>query len=466
MSSLREKGTPLPRLLARVLETGCEFLDTLDSRPVACTAAPPMPAGDLPQSGCGEIDALALFRRRIMPYLSASAGPRYWGFVTGGASPAALAGDWLAAVADQNPASSGDSIAPAVELQVLDWLRQLFGLPASFTGSLTSGATSANLLGLLCGRQFAGLAQGIDVAAGGMAGVHIEVLAASPHASSLKGLAMAGLGRDRVVKVACEADSERMQVADLERHLAASDSPGKIVLASAGTVTGTDFDDLAAIAALCRAHHAWLHVDAAFGLFAALLQERRQWLRGIELADSITSDAHKWLNVPYDSGIFLTRHVALLEAVLAVPSPYLPADGPLPHFMNRGVENSRRFRALPLWFALQAYGRDGVAGVVEDNCRQASRLAEWLDASPDYRLLAPCRLNVVVFRPERHAGVDVWLQKLNATGEVFMTPGRWRGEAAVRAAFSNWSTGDADVQRVIELLREAGRPDWGRPPGC
>lgn len=460
MSTIREEGLQLPQLLAEALETSCEFLHTLESRAAACTAAPPLPVEELPQSGCGAAGALALFRRQIMPHLSASAGPRYWGFVTGGASPAALMGDWLAGSTDQNLAVSGDSIAPAVELQVLEWLRQLFGLPASFAGSLTSGATSANLLGLLCGRQFAGRVQGIDVAAEGLGSARIEVFSASPHASSLKGLAMAGLGRDRVIKVACEPGNERMDVADLKRCLAASDSPGKIVVASAGTVTGTDFDDLEAIAGLCRAHGAWLHLDAAFGLFASLLDDRPHWLRGIGAADSITSDAHKWLNVPYDSGIFLTRHIDLLEEVLAVPSPYLPSGGSAPHFMNRGVENSRRFRALPLWFALQAYGRNGVARVVDDNCRQAAQLADWLDASPDYRLLAPCKLNVVVFRPERHADTGTWLEKLNGTGLVFMTPGNWGGEAAVRAAFSNWSTSGVDLERVIELLGEAGRPGW------
>lgn len=460
MSRIREEGAQLPQLLAQALETSSEFLRTLESRPAACTDAPPLPAGELPQSGCGGAGALDLFRRLIMPHLSASAGPRYWGFVTGGASPAALMGDWLAAVTDQNLSVSGDSIAPAVEQQVLEWLRQMFGLPSSFAGSLTSGATSANLLGLLCGRQFAGRAQGIDVAAEGLVGTRIEVFSACPHASSLKGLAMAGLGRDRVINVACEPGSERMDVADLKRCLAASDSPGKIVVASAGTVTGTDFDDLETIAGLCRAHGAWLHVDAAFGLFASLLDDRRHWLRGIGAADSITSDSHKWLNVPYDSGIFLTRHIDLLEEVLEVSSPYLPSDGPVPHFMNRGVENSRRFRALPLWFALQAYGREGVARLVEENCRQAARLAEWLDASRDYRLLAPCRLNVVVFHPTRHTDIGAWLERLNSAGLVFMTPGNWQGEAAVRAAFSNWSTSESDVERVVGLLAEAGRPDW------
>jgi glutamate/tyrosine decarboxylase-like PLP-dependent enzyme len=283
------------------------------------------------------------------------------------------------------------------------------------------------------------------------------VFSACAHASSLKSLAMAGLGRDSMMAIACEPGTEKMSSAALQRALAASDSPGKIVLASAGTVTGTDFDDLSAIADLCRQHNAWLHVDAAFGIFSRLVPEKQPWTAGIERADSITCDGHKWLNVPYDSGIFLTPHTQLLERVLTVSSPYLITDSPLPNFMNRAVENSRRFRALPLWFSLQAYGRDGVEEMVVNNCRQAARLADWLADSADYQLLTPCKLNVVVFRPAKIKNLSQWLKALNATGLVFMTPGRWQGQDAVRAAFSNWSTTAEDVDRVIGLLERMGK---------
>lgn len=452
MSLMKSEASNLAELLERALGTGLDFVDSLPDRPAACVAPPDLPPGPLLERGMGSEKALDHFRGELLPHLSASAGPRYWGFVTGGATPAALVGDWLSSVADQNPSISGDSIAPAVEVQVLDWLRQLFRLPETFSGSLTSGATSANLLGILCGRQFAGEAQGIDVASAGLSGTLIQVFSACPHASSLKGLAMAGLGRDSLMSVACEPGSEKMSVPALEYALSASGSPGKIVLASAGTVTGTDFDDLSAIADLCRDHSAWLHVDGAFGIFSRLLEEKRSWTDGIERADSIACDGHKWLNVPYDSGVFLTPHTRLLEQVLSVPSPYLATDGPLPNFMNRGVENSRRFRALPIWFSLQAYGRAGVEEIVAGNCRQAARLADWLEASPDYELLTTCKLNVVVFRPSDVEDLGGWLRALNATGTVFMTPGRWQGVDAVRAAFSNWSTTAEDVERVIELM--------------
>jgi glutamate/tyrosine decarboxylase-like PLP-dependent enzyme len=242
-------------------------------------------------------------------------------------------------------------------------------------------------------------------------------------------------------------------VTALALALALNRAPGKIVIASAGTVTGTDFDDLSAVSALCRQHQAWFHVDGAFGLFARLSPSRHDWTLGVELADSITCDGHKWLNVPYDCGLFFTRHPQILQQSCSVAAPYLDIGPGLPAFMDRGIENSRRFRALPLWMSLLAYGRQGYAQLVEDNCSQALALAQWIAQSADYELLAPCRLNVVVFRP-RAPGQEVksCLQRINQSGQVFMTPGQWQGREAIRAAFSNWRTTQDDVRQVCALL--------------
>jgi len=430
--------------LGQQVERWClEFLQTLPQRPVAWQGSPTL-GGSLPHRGAGSAAALQRFEAEISRALSASAGPRYLGFVTGGVTPAALLADRLVGCVDQNLATPGDSIASAVEQQALAWLRQLLTLPDAFAGVLTTGATSANLLGLLCGRQAAGQQQGLDIAADGLAGAPIRLYAATPHASTLKSAALAGLGRNALVNVACQAGSEAMDVDDLARLLARDRGIGQIVVASVGTVTGTDFDDLPAIAALCRRHGAWLHADGAFGLFARLLEDRRHWADGIELADSITTDCHKWLNVPYDCGVFLTRHPALLRQTCAVAAPYLAIDAELPAAMELGIENSRRFRALPVWLSLLAYGRQGFAELVARNCDQAEALARWIDASPHYRLLTPCRLNVVVFAPQRGAVSD-YLQRLNARGRVFMAPGQWQGQPAIRAAFSNWRTHAEDL---------------------
>ncbi|MBV8046091.1 MAG: aspartate aminotransferase family protein [Paludibacterium sp.] len=456
MDALLQDQQALFALQEDIMAWSASWLRQLDARPVAHPGDPLPPPRPLPTTGLGLPAVWQAFKQDLAPGFNAAPGPRYLGFVTGGVTPASLAGDWLTAVLDQNVASTGNSIATGVELQVLDWLCQLLDLPSSLAGSLTTGATAANLLGMVCARQHAGWRQGRDVARDGLGGVAIEVFSATPHASSLKVLGLVGLGREQVVAVPCLPDSEAMDVAALGSLLAGSSAPGKIVIASAGTVTGTDFDDLAAIAALCRAHHAWLHVDGAFGLFSRLDPSRREWTAGIEQADSITCDAHKWLNVPYDCGIFLTRHAEVLQQCCSVSAPYLDQDDALPALMDRGIEQSRRFRALPLWFNLLAYGRGGVRQWVEANCDQAARLAAWLEASADFELLKTPKLNVVVFRPVR-GEAQALLQQLNAGGEVFMTPGQWRGKAGIRAAFSNWRTTDADVERVCRALaRVAG----------
>ena len=447
------------QLAARASEWAVEFTQQLPAKKVACLADVLPPPRQVARSGEGFAEALAQFQQHIAPYLSASAGPRYWGFVTGGASPAALLGDWLVSAIDQNVGSPGDSIATAIELQTIQWLLEMVALPASFKGILTTGATASNLLGLICGRQFAGQQQRVDVAEEGLSGVAVEVFSATPHASTVKCLAMLGLGRKSWRPISCLPGSEAMNVADLADQLAASSCPGKIVVASAGTVTGNDFDDLRAIADLCEQHRAWLHVDAAFGLFSRLLENMSDDSLGLERADSITSDAHKWLNVPYDCGLFFTRHPALLQQSCSADAAYLRTESGLPSMMNLGIENSRRFRALPLWLSLQAYGVEGVRHMVKANCLQAQQFAEWLQAAEEFDLLKPCRMNVVVFRPREadQETVATFLRTINESGEVYMTPGVWQGKPAIRAAFSNWRTSGDDVTRVCRLLSELVR---------
>jgi len=435
-----------------------DFQQQLPERTVALVGDPKLLAQDINLHSAGTELALRAFVEKIAPGLSATAGAKYFGFVTGGATPAALLADWLVAATDQNVAQGGDSISSEVELQALNWLLQLFQLPSNFEGVLTTGATASNILGLLCGRQYAGAQQGLDIARDGFGGAQITVFSATPHASTQKAMAIAGLGREQITQVACLADSEAMDVSALAQRLAACDSPGKIVIASAGTVTGTDFDDLVAISALCQQHHAWLHVDAAFGLFSRLIAEKLSLTHGIELADSITADGHKWLNVPYDCGIFYTRHIEYLQQVCSVAAPYLDVGSGAPAFLDRGIENSRRFRALPVWMTLYAYGVEGYQEMIANNCAQALQLANWVAASDQYELLSPCNLNVVVFRPRHCSDTEVKqrLGAINDSGKAFMTPGVWQGKAGIRAAISNWKTTAEDIDQVCQLLHRLG----------
>ncbi|MBD1583749.1 pyridoxal phosphate-dependent decarboxylase family protein [Pseudoalteromonas sp. S16_S37] len=392
---------------------------------------------------------------QLSEHVSGSNGPRYWGFVTGGANPVATYADWLVTTYNQNVSKGGDSIASSFERQAINWLLELFSLPKQFSGLFTTGATSANLLGALVARQFAGAQQGIDIAKQGMFALDVQVFSACPHASMIKSLGLAGFGQHTWQSIACLANSEAMDVDALSEALKNSRAKSKIVLASAATVTGTDYDDLMRISALCKAHNAWLHVDAAFGMFERLVSGPTGKTRGLELADSITLDCHKWLNVPYDCGVFLTRHHDVLKQTCHVGASYLVQSDEFDDYLSLGIENSRRFRAFPVWCTLFAYGQSGIREAVERNISQAKALAQWLDSSPYYDLLKPCELNVVVFAPSaKHPlSSSAECQKMiNSSGEIFVTPGQWQGKATMRAAFSNWSTQMSDVERGVAVL--------------
>lgn len=285
--------------------------------------------------------------------------------------------------------------------------------------------------------------------------LEVNIFSATPHASMIKSLGMAGLGQDSWQKISCLKDSEAMDVTALAVALQNSQSISNIVIASSATVTGTDYDDLLAIAQLCKKHKAWLHVDAAFGIFERLLTGPQGKTQGIELADSITLDCHKWLNVPYDCGVFLTQYPELLKDSCNAIAPYLASDTQTIDLLSLGIENSRRFRAFPVWATLMAYGKQGIRQQIQSNINQAQKLAQWIDKSSDYLLVRRCELNVVLFKPDpvkHNLTCNDCIQKLNQSGQVFLTPGRWQGEPIIRAALSNWATTNADVKRVIKTL--------------
>jgi glutamate/tyrosine decarboxylase-like PLP-dependent enzyme len=226
-------------------------------------------------------------------------------------------------------------------------------------------------------------------------------------------------------------------------------------VANAGTVNTTDFDDLEALAALKERF--WLHVDGAFGLFAACSPRFQHLVRGVEAADSITVDAHKWLNVPYDSAIQLTRHLQPQMDVFQNVSPYLGRPEPLPHnYLHLVPENSRRFRALAAWMTLAAYGREGYRSIIEENCDRAAELARLLDGSELFRQLAPTRLNVVCFAL-RDGDTSAFLEQVRDDGRAFLTATVYRGAPAIRAAFSNWRTRPEDVELIFEAVVDAAR---------
>ena len=417
------------------------FLAGLPDRPVTPAQ---VPVADPVPEGMGLDAAFEHLARHVEPFLSASPGPRYLGFVTGGATPEALAADWLASAWDQNVSNHVGSVAASVEAATVKAYAGLFGLGERMHGQFVSGATAANLVAMATARQWA-QHEG---------GALPKVFAGAAHSSILKAMAITGIGRDRHVPVAqlpgrTVVDPEALRVA-----LAAEPGP-KIVVASAGEVNTGDFDDLETLADLCEATGAWLHVDGAFGLFAALDPSLRPRIVGVARADSVTVDLHKWLNVPYDSAIAYTTRPDLQRQVFAASSAYLGDD---PDPLHYTPENSRRFRALAAWMVLAVRGREGISQWVAANCRQARAFARGLRGLGLDVLNPEVPLNIVAFAPPAGdaAARDTVLKAINTRGVAFMTPTVLHGHPGIRAAFSHWSTTDADVDRILAMI--AGLP--------
>jgi glutamate/tyrosine decarboxylase-like PLP-dependent enzyme len=468
--TLADDLSRLPELLQSARDFAAGEVDGLDGRPVAHSGKVPDPE-PLPAEGHGTQGALSRFAERWAPGFSGSAGPRYLGFVTGGATPASLTGDWLTGAYDQNVSGGGGSSASALERETVGWLRELFGLGEAHSGAFVTGATVSNTVGLAIAREWLGERLGVSVSREGAAALGpVHVLSGSPHSSVTKALSVLGIGRDRLRTVpVLSGNREAVDVERLAAALDALDGRPAVVVANAGTVNTVDFDDLRAIAALKERYDFWLHVDAAFGGFAALAPSYAHLVDGLDAADSVCVDLHKWLNVPYDAAVQFTRRPDLQVRVFHNESPYLGLPTGDPDFLHLTPENSRRLRALPAWFSLMAYGREGHREIVERNIALARLLGERITEVPELRLLAPVRLNVVCFtlsdEPTRER-VHALAAAVAASGEAFLTPTVYAGTQGLRAAFSNWRTTEADTERVFSVLRSAAltaSPRSGNP---
>lgn len=459
---LREDLENLDLLLEQVKNEGLEFLNGINERRTSTTSKK-SGEGFLEEEGPGAIAALAEFKTRFDDIIVASTGPRYWGFVTGGSTPAAIMGDWLATVYDQNTQSTkghGD-ISASIELETISLLQELLGLPDDYIGGFVTGATMSNFTCLAVARQWLGKQSGIDIAKEGVSG-QLKVLSATPHSSAVKSLALLGLGSQNIIKVEIlEGNREAIDLADLEEKIKTLNGESFILISSAGTVNTVDFDDFEGILKLKEKYQFWWHVDAAFGAFAACSPDHRQLLNGWENADSITVDCHKWLNVPYENAFFLVKKehsILQVESFQNSNAPYL--GNPLENFnyLNFLPENSRRLKALPAWFSLKAYGTKGYQDIVKGCIKCAVSLANFIEGEESFELLAPVRLNTVCFTLTGEGAqeqVFEFLQTLNEGGKVFMTPTVYGGKKAIRAAFVNWRTTEQDVEIAVNALKKA-----------
>jgi len=465
---MKAVGTETRELIEQATERAARYLETLDARRVFPTAVAvgrlPELGGSLPADGAEPTQVLRLLDEIGSPATVATAGPRYFGFVTGGALPATLAANWLAGAWDQ--CAGLDVLSPvssALEEISARWLIELFGLPPKCGVGFVTGATMANFTALAAARNAVLERAGWDVEADGLIGApKITVIGGEEiHISVVKALGMLGLGRNRIVRV--PAESQGRMRADLLPKIAGP----TIVCTQAGNVNSGAFDPAKEICAVAHAAGAWVHVDGAFGLWAAAAPSRAYLVAGLAEADSWATDAHKWLNVPYDSGIAFVREDRHLKAAMSANAAYLVrGEKRDPNLFT--PEMSRRARGVEIWAALRSLGRNGLAELIERNCRMAKRFAEGLKGA-GHEILNDVVLNQVLVSfgsdatfSSNETTRDV-IAALQAEGTCWCGGTVWHGRAAMRIAVSSWATTDEDVEQSLEsMIRVAAGVKWTR----
>lgn len=463
---LKNDSVNISHLLDIIKKQGTEYLNSLADRPTSVNKPFVSETVNLPEYGHGTEEAIKIFNDKFEPIMVGSSGPRYLGFVTGGSTPASIVGDWLTTIYDQNAQSikgQGD-ISANIEFETIKLILELLELPDSFLGGFVTGATMSNFTSLAVARQWLGKEKGRDIAKEGISEA-MKILTATPHSSSVKSLSLLGMGSNNIIKIKTAGhDREAISIEDLEKEIIKLNNEPFILISSGGTVNTVDFDDFMEIKKLKEKYNFWWHIDAAFGGFAACSEHYKHLVKGWEYADSITIDCHKWLNVPYESALFLVKEqykILQVETFQNSNAPYL--GDPLENFsyLNFLPENSRRLKALPAWFSLMAYGKEGYKDIVENNVSLARNFGRLIENSNDFKLLAPVRLNTVCFTLNDDAKQDEvgeFLEMLNNTGKVFMTPTFYNQNNGIRAAFVNWQTSETDVQLIFETMNTVITP--------
>jgi glutamate/tyrosine decarboxylase-like PLP-dependent enzyme len=454
--------TDIRALLQRTAEIASDFLESLDDRPIF----PRTSAAELREALGGPLPDGPTEPEEVVEQLAAAADPgivampsgRYFGFVIGGGLPAALAADWLTSAWDQNAGLYvGGPAASVVEQVLREWVCDLLGLPKDASLGLVTGTQMGSVTALAAARLRLLERSGWDVARDGLAGgPRIRVfVGAQRHVTIDRALRLLGLGAPEVVA----ADHQgRMDVTALRDALHGVDGPA-IVCAQAGDVNTGAFDAFGEIADAAAEHGAWLHVDGAFGLWAAASPKLRHLVHGVERADSWITDAHKWLNVPYDSALVLCADPEAHRAAMTISASYLIQDD------SRAVrdqvdwvpEFSRRARGFAVYAALRSLGRSGLAELVERTCECARRFAEGIAELEGVEVLNDVVLNQVLFRFESDERTDSVLRAVQEAGDVWMSGTTWDGRRAIRISVSNWQTENEQIDLALEAFRSAAQ---------
>ena len=443
--------------MRRAAELGLDYLTSLAERHVGpradAAALRELLGGPLPEAGTNPTAVIERLSEAAGPGLVASAGPRYFGFVVGGALPAAAAADWLVTAWGQNAALHALSPAAAVAEQVAgQWMLELLDLPRDASFGLPTGAGLGNTVGLAAGRHAVLARAGWDVEAQGLYGApEISVIIGEEaHATVLTALQYLGLGRERVTRIPTDAQG-RMQAVEARAAIARNDGP-LLVVAQAGNVNSGAFDPVAELADAVASHaNAWLHVDGAFGLWAAVSPSLRHLVAGVDRADSWSTDAHKWLNAGYDCGFVAVRDREAHRAAMAATAAYL-MPGDERENWEWVLDSSRRARGFTLYAAIRSLGREGVQALVERCCALAGRIADRLREADGVEVLNDVVLNQVLVRFGDDARTRAVIAAVQGEGTAWMGGTVWQGAAAMRISVSNWSTTEDDAQRTADAI--------------
>ena len=486
------------RLLHEVADWIADYRSGIETRRVVPAHSPGATMSELsaapPQTAESMDEILRDFDRVIMPGIVHWGHPSFLGYFATTTTAPGIIGEMLAAALNVS-AMTWQTSPAATELEtiVLDWLRQMLGLPSEFQGVVYDTASVAVLHALAAARE----ELGFDVRGAGLAGradLPALTLYASDqaHSSLEKAAITLGVGEANVRRIACD-DEYRMDVAALRRALDEDSQAGRrplAVVATVGTTSATSVDPVAEIAGVCRERRIWLHVDAAYGGAMALLEEGRHLMRGVELADSVVFNPHKWLFVPLDFSALYVRRPESLRRVFSLVPEYLRGDAEragetMHNYMDYGLQLGRRFRALKAWFVIRAFGRAGLAARIREACRLACVVAGWVEADDRFELLAPVVMGVVCFRARPVGAVgskedagggareeatnefnERLLERVNATGATYLTHTRLRGRLALRIAVGNVLTNESHLARAWELVcqHHAGLLEVPRTP--
>jgi glutamate/tyrosine decarboxylase-like PLP-dependent enzyme len=454
---LSRMHSDLNSILADAQQRAVRYLDSLDDRPVmpSADAVAALSALDVPLQG-EPIDARAVLAELddiASPATMAMAGPRFFGFVIGGSLPAALAADWLASAWDQNTGLYKSTPGTShLEQVALRWMLDVLRLPEDCAGAFVTGTTVAHITALATARHAVLKKVGWNVEADGLFGAPpvTVITSAEAHPTLLKALGVIGFGRTRVTKVPTDAQG-RMRLDKLPRI----EGP-TIVCTQVGNVNTGACDPVSEICDWARASGAWVHVDGAFGLWARVAPSRAHLVDGMEKADSWATDGHKWLNVPYDSGIAFVRDGEALRSAMAVTAEYLPTQSESRNPSDYTPELSRRARGVPVWAAMRSLGRSGLAELVERNCAQARMFGDRL-RNAGFEILNDVVLNQVLVSFGDPARTRRVIAALQDDGTMWAGETVWQGKTAMRISVICWATTDDDVRRSVEaIIRIAG----------